>query len=151
MISAVSIPEFKTRFGTSERRLALLASLDNFLHALSENFSSFRVVAYGSFTSDKTEPSDIDVMVCVCSSPTDQGFNKYKRLQELADASVDVFTLRLGNSFCPAEAPPDAAAMVQQFNDFKAHVTKGIRCERAIELLIRSMADAGKKSASSDV
>lgn len=136
MITFATLPEFKACFGTNEKRRTLLASLDAFLDALQANFRSFRVLAYGSFITEKEEPGDIDVMVYVCSTPVDSGFNKVGRLQQLANKDMDVFSLKVCMSFDQPTEPHDAAAMVEGFNGLDAHVIKKIRCDRAIELVL---------------
>ncbi len=136
MTTAATLTEFKTRFGTNKTRCGLLKDLEVFLQALEQNFQSFRVLAYGSFISNKPEPGDIDVMVHAFATPKDRGFNKFKKLQELASENVDVFTLNLQMSFGSPESLPDAELMVEKFNALEAHIAKGINCVDAIELVL---------------
>jgi predicted nucleotidyltransferase len=136
MITTMTPSDFRALYGINASRLALLGALDAFLHALQEEFRSSRVLAYGSFITEKDQPGDIDVMVVVCSTPTDPGFAKRRQLQELASAEIDVFTLRLSMGSGPKTDPPPAADMVEMFNGLERHVTKGIRCSHAIELVL---------------
>jgi predicted nucleotidyltransferase len=127
--------QFRGRFETSPERSVLLVELNQFLKHLQSNYSNYRILVYGSFISEKTAPGDVDVMVYVCSTPTDPGFAKISELRKLTNEAVDVFALKLSSSFMPAEPIPDAAAMVQEFNAREAHIAKGIFCGDAIELL----------------
>lgn len=133
MITSLTLDQFKVQYGATQKRKLLLAELEQFLANLTENFSSYRVLVYGSFISLKPEPGDIDVMVSVICSPKDAGFARFKNLQELATSNVDVFTLNLKSSFGATEPVPDAEAMVIAFNAREAHVTTGIHCSDAIE------------------
>ena len=135
MTTSLTLAQFRTQFGTTPERQRLLDELDSFLAQLQFNFKMYRVLAYGSFLSQKPVPGDIDVMVSVSSALSDPGFNKFKKLQELATEEVDVFTLNLKNSFGIADPVPDADSMVSAFNSRKAHLAKGIQCQDAIELL----------------
>lgn len=135
MESAISLEDFSLKFGTSDKRKALIAELEVFLANLDQNFSNYRVIAYGSFISQKPEPGDIDVMVHVHSTSKDIGFNKFRKLQELATSGVDVFTLSLKASFGPPESVPDAKKMLEAFNALETHIAKGIHCNHVIELM----------------
>lgn len=137
MISTATLPDFKSRFGANQARLVLLAALDDFLLTLQANFKSFRILAYGSFISDKEYPSDIDVMVHVCGTSIDPGFNKFKTVGELAVLGIDVFTLSLSMSFDKPQPPPDAESMLEHFNGLESHLENGTKCDHAIELLLR--------------
>jgi len=135
MTTAMTLAQFRIRYGTTPARQLLLDELESFVAQLKANFSRFRVLAYGSFLSQKHVLDDIDVLVCVSSAPSDRGFNRFKKLQELASERVDVFTLSLKSSFGSPEPVPDADAMISAFNTQEAHIAKNIQCKHAIELV----------------
>jgi hypothetical protein len=136
MTATMTFADFKKQFGWNTHRQNLLADLAPFVAQLQANFATFRVVAYGSFISDKSEPGDIDLMVHVVSTPADPGFISIGRVRTLASASLDVFTLRLSKSLdSPPTALPAADEMIADFNARESHIEKGIRCDAGIELI----------------
>ena len=134
MIISLTFAEFQKQFGHNSERQKMLLELEEFLNKLRSNFSNYRILVYGSFLSQESEPGDIDVMVSVNSVCTDPGFNKFSELQSLATGRVHVFTLNLKDSFEDATVP-NAQSMLSEFDSRPAHIAKGIRCTEVIELI----------------
>ena len=136
MTATMTFADFEKRFGWNTHRQNLLADLGPFVAQLQANFATFRVVAYGSFISDKGEPGDIDLMVHVVSTRADPGFNSITRARTLAAPTLDVFTLRISQAFeSPPATLPSADEMIADFNARESHIESGIHCDGGIELI----------------
>jgi predicted nucleotidyltransferase len=135
MIKKQTIDEFEASNVNNQAREALMLDFRVFMEELKLYFGIYRVLVYGSFISCKAHPSDIDVMVYVCATPSDLGFNKFRNLQQIAKPSLDVFTLKMRNSFEGCEEAPTAAELFEQFNSMPAHIEKGIACLAAVEIV----------------
>lgn len=130
----LTVEEFTQQFGGNAHRQGLLAHLNPFLIALRAQFRSFRIVAFGSFITEKQDPTDIDLMVHVVTAPADSGYNKITRLRTLANPALDVFTLKIAMSQTTAPLP-SAEEMVEAFNDRESHREKGISCVAGVGLI----------------
>jgi Family of unknown function (DUF6932) len=133
-VSHMTLDEFKKRYGKNPHREKLLLSLEDFSASLRARFSCYRTLAYGSFITEKNEPNDIDIIICIASSPKDSGFNLRRKAQEFADDNLDIFTLSLKTSFDEEIKVPTAVEMQMKFNSLPNHVEKGINCDSFIEL-----------------
>ncbi|WP_106351228.1 DUF6932 family protein [Paraburkholderia fungorum] len=130
----MTFADFEKQFGWNTHRQNLLADFGPFVAQLRANFSSFKIVAYGSFISGKSAPGDIDLMVHVVSTPADPGFTPIIRIRTLAPATLDVFTLSLFKTLDSPPALPSADEMIADFNARESHIEKSIHCDTGIEL-----------------
>ncbi|WP_430227679.1 DUF6932 family protein [Paraburkholderia tropica] len=134
----MSFDEFKQYFGYNEHRLSLLAELESFLQTVGAQFSSFRVLAFGSFITDKEKPGDFDLLMHITCTMNDQGFRDATTLgrfvKSLNLAKLNVHG-NLSKSFPPDEiALKSAQQIVDDFNDAPKNRAGKISCTHAIEL-----------------
>ena len=59
----MNLSEFKTTYVTNEHRVALFAELQKFIKDVEEYFHPYTIAVYGSFITEKPDPSDIDVLL----------------------------------------------------------------------------------------
>lgn len=130
----ITFLEASNKYGSTQRRKDLLRDLEQLLDLVCSQFSKKRVLLFGSFITDKPEPSDLDVMLAIETVPGDSGFNKYRCKSDLPKGGLDIFALQFTTSFEP-RGIGTAEEMVEEFNSLPAHQQKNIRCRGYVEIL----------------
>ena len=129
----MKIEEFRAQFGTSSRRGSLVDSLENYIDCLNSSFSAIRVLVFGSFISDRSEPRDVDIIVHAVALPHDACFNSLGKLSDFAPEGIDVRGT-LTSTFDKAPKLAEADTMVSDFNADKKNKESGIVCDSWVEI-----------------
>ncbi|MEL7799684.1 DUF6932 family protein [Idiomarina loihiensis] len=59
----INIVEFKARYATNKHRIVLFEELERFLEKVDDFLSPYSVAIYGSYITDKSDPSDVDLLL----------------------------------------------------------------------------------------
>lgn len=116
----MNLTEFSARYGLTEHRSYLIGLLKNELEHIVAQGWIYRAFVFGSLVnSDKDEPSDIDVLLCI-SQPSE-----LPRWHQITGGNdMHITGIRICPAFDPdaTETPPlrrchDVDEMVRQFNE----------------------------------
>lgn len=59
----MNITEFREKYATNDHRINLFASFEKFIENAEEYLSPFSIAIYGSYITEKDNPSDIDIIL----------------------------------------------------------------------------------------
>jgi len=129
-IRTMTLEEFRGVFAVNERRSYLLGELLEELNVVARQCEKVSVIVFGSYITGKEEPGDIDVLVSLVPKK-DHVYSIMKNgLEKEHVKNVDVQFQR-GEYFTKS-----AGQLVDYFNGNPYNFRKGIRIDRAVELLV---------------
>lgn len=130
----LNLADFVVRYNGSERRQALLIELKKEIAHLCGFASSFRVLVFGSFLTEKPVPGDIDLLIA--------GIGKTFALrypQVTSKDDLDLMTWFSVPLHGSSLRVPSAEELVHRFNNEQSNAEKGIAIsiEDVCELMVR--------------